>query len=110
MADIHREMGVPVDMSQQSPEVESYHNVRRAEAEAKAKRAEAERVAGQTVRHPDADEHAAPKQFAVRERGKLLASRRLPRVTPATHGARIGTRGIEDVELVGYPVRCPDYT
>jgi hypothetical protein len=39
-----------------------------------------------------------------------LASRRLPRVTIAPHGARIGTREIVDAEPVGYPIHFPDYT
>lgn len=41
-----------------------------------------------------------------------LASRRLPRVAIAPHGARIGTRAeIEEVrEPVGYPLHFPDYT
>jgi hypothetical protein len=35
-----------------------------------------------------------------------LASRRLPRVAIAPHGARIGAREIEEVEPVGYRVLC----
>ena len=37
-----------------------------------------------------------------------LATRRLPRVVTAPHGARIGMREIEDAEPEGYPVHCPE--
>jgi hypothetical protein len=37
-----------------------------------------------------------------------LASRRLPRVATAPHGARIGMREIEDVEPECYAVCCPE--
>ena len=46
----------------------------------------------------------SPKQFAAESLESVLASRRLPRVAAAPHGARIGVRKIEDVEPVGYPV------
>ena len=35
-----------------------------------------------------------------------LATRRLPRVAAAPHGARTGMREIEEAEPVGYPVHC----
>jgi hypothetical protein len=52
----------------------------------------------------------SPKQFAAESVESVLASRRLPRVTPAAQGARIGTPEIEDLEPVGYPVHYPDFT
>jgi hypothetical protein len=48
----------------------------------------------------------SPKQFAAESLEIVLASSRLPRVAAAPHGARIGTREIEEVEPVGYPVHC----
>lgn len=47
----------------------------------------------------------SPKQFAAESLEIVLASSRLPRMA-APHGARIGTREIEDVEPVSYPVHC----
>jgi hypothetical protein len=39
-----------------------------------------------------------------------LASRRLPQVAAAPHGARIGTREIADAEPDCYAVYCPEGT
>jgi hypothetical protein len=52
----------------------------------------------------------SPKQFAAESLESVLASRRLPHVRQAPHGARIGTPEIEDVEPEGYPVHYPDFT
>ncbi len=46
----------------------------------------------------------SPKQFAAESLEIVLASSRLPRVAAAPHGARIGTREIEEAEPEGYPV------
>jgi hypothetical protein len=51
------------------------------------------------------ERRCSPKQFAAESLESVLASRRrLPRVKPASLGARIGTAEIEDVEPVGYTV------
>jgi hypothetical protein len=52
------------------------------------------------------ERRCSPKQFAAESLESVLASRRLPRVKPGGHGARIGTAEIEDREPEGYPVRC----
>ena len=46
----------------------------------------------------------SPKQFAAESLESVLASRRLPNVAVAPHGARIGTPEIEDIEPEGYRV------
>ena len=40
----------------------------------------------------------SPKIFAAQSVESVLASRRLPRVTPGEHGARIATPEIEEME------------
>ena len=50
----------------------------------------------------------APQTWAALAIEAELASRRLPRVKPASLGARIGTPEIEDVEPESYPVHSTE--
>jgi hypothetical protein len=48
----------------------------------------------------------SPKQFAAESLESELASRRLPGVTPGSHGPHIRAGKTEEVEPEGYPVYC----